>query len=309
MFRAKSAEFVRFERREGTLQGVERNALANAGERQMRRVLAIFLRDADRMRRVFGGVRQRFESGTRVDAGPQDAGMTMVGEPADAANGDFDGAGAGGGRQCSLHFVELLFRPFPNELGSDVEIVDSGPADSGERLQLREQRFQILADSRGNIDGGEQSHRELFSLREGVVILIAQVLFMRKLLVIAGVCAFSLWAADFWTSKPFTDWDQKEVQKIIDNSPWAKQFNIVVSGGGGGSSSGGRREKGGGSMGETDSGGGGGGGNPGGSRYPSAQSDTGGATSISYLIRWQSALPIKQAMVKAKYGAEAATAP
>ncbi|HLW76212.1 MAG TPA: hypothetical protein VKS01_04485 [Bryobacteraceae bacterium] len=132
---------------------------------------------------------------------------------------------------------------------------------------------------------------------------------MRKLLVIAGVCAFSLWAADFWTSKPFTDWDQKEVQKIIDNSPWAKQFNIVVSGGGGGSSSGGRREKGGGSMGETDSGGGGGGGNPGGSRYPSAQSDTGGATSISYLIRWQSALPIKQAMVKAKYGAEAATAP
>ncbi len=43
----------------------------------------------------------------------------------------------------------------------------------------------------------------------------------------------SVWAADFWQSKPYTDWTDKETQKIETTSPWSKQVVIVLVGVGG----------------------------------------------------------------------------
>lgn len=116
----------------------------------------------------------------------------------------------------------------------------------------------------------------------------------------AGVCvvSVSLWAADFWQAKLFTDWNDKEVQKISENSPWAKQFSVAMgSGGGAGAGKSGKGSKGGGS-----------GGSP---LADDSQSLDGGAgmggVSLTFTVRWQSALPVKQALIKMKYKAEAGT--
>ena len=36
-----------------------------------------------------------------------------------------------------------------------------------------------------------------------------------------------LWAMDFWQLKPFLEWSDKEVQRMLGNSPWAKP--VVLS--------------------------------------------------------------------------------
>src|SRR5262245_12100097 len=64
---------------------------------------------------------------------------------------------------------------------------------------------------------------------------------MRKLAAIALSFAACLWAADFWQSKPFTEWNEKEMKRMLENSPWARMVSIsmgdprpMASGGGGG---------------------------------------------------------------------------
>ena len=55
-----------------------------------------------------------------------------------------------------------------------------------------------------------------------------------KLVATAGVWLLigaGLVAADFWVEKDFTTWSDKEVSKMLDDSPWAKQVRIIVSGG------------------------------------------------------------------------------
>lgn len=44
--------------------------------------------------------------------------------------------------------------------------------------------------------------------------------------------ALTAYAADIWKDKDFKDWDQKEVQKILADSPWVKA--VQFGGGGGG---------------------------------------------------------------------------
>ncbi len=44
---------------------------------------------------------------------------------------------------------------------------------------------------------------------------------------LAGV---ALVAADFWAEKDFTTWYDKEVEKMLTDSPWAKQVRIIVAG-------------------------------------------------------------------------------
>lgn len=137
---------------------------------------------------------------------------------------------------------------------------------------------------------------------------------MRKTLAIffsAGI----LLAADFWTTKPFTEWSDKEIAKIVSDSPWAKRVSLSMGlppGGmdtpGAGGRRGGAGAVGGGVSGDASAqipgGGGGGGGLSGG--------DMGGgpgggvAPSITFIVRWQTAMPVKQALMKNKYGAEAA---
>ncbi len=61
---------------------------------------------------------------------------------------------------------------------------------------------------------------------------------MRKLatavLMTLGLAAVALLAADFWQTKKFTDWTDKEVQKILKDSPWARPVEVRLGGGGGG---------------------------------------------------------------------------
>ena len=142
---------------------------------------------------------------------------------------------------------------------------------------------------------------------------------MKKLALLAGLFSLSLFAAEFWQSKPFTSWSDKDVQRLMTSSPWAKTVSIapdsVGSGGGGGK----RGKGGGGGMGDTGvdsgansgpaSGMGGAGGGRGGPQEVNGGGPAGGAPSIEFFVRWQSSLPVKEAMMRAKYGSEAATSP
>ena len=135
---------------------------------------------------------------------------------------------------------------------------------------------------------------------------------------ITSLSAAALWAADFWESKSYTEWSKKEVGKLMTNSPWAQKVTVYMSGGrgGGGFGGGGGRPRtrgsdrptppaGGGGFGDGPFGlrlpGGGGGvlGGPGGGAGP--------APSMNVIVRWFSSIPVKQAMVRSNYGAEAAT--
>lgn len=104
-------------------------------------------------------------------------------------------------------------------------------------------------------------------------------------------------AADFW-AKPAAEWSDKDVVKMLTNSPWGRTFSVSLPFGGG--NSGAPPSAGGGGRGGR---GGGPGGDPGG-----GFSGPAGAAATIY-ARWQSALPVKQAAVRLKYGAQAATSP
>jgi hypothetical protein len=122
---------------------------------------------------------------------------------------------------------------------------------------------------------------------------------LKKLSTLLFLFALCMWGADFWTTKPFTDWTDKEVQKVLTDSPWVGK--ITISSGGGGAAAPG-------------AGGGGGGGGRGGGRGGSPQGgDSGGAVpgggASDVTLLWQTALPVKQALVKRRFAAEAGTSP
>lgn len=135
---------------------------------------------------------------------------------------------------------------------------------------------------------------------------------LKKLTVFLFLCALCVWAADFWITKPFTEWNEKEVAKILSDSPWTEKITISIGGGGGG----------------FPGGGGGGGGGRGGGRGrsgpqgdgansdPGTDGESGGGFSgggipgsVTVALLWQTALPIKQAIIKRQYGTEAGTSP
>jgi hypothetical protein len=138
---------------------------------------------------------------------------------------------------------------------------------------------------------------------------------MKKILPVPMVFAISLWAADFWQSKPYTEWSDKEVQKILSNSPWSKEVVVSLgSAGGGGSGKGSRKGGGGGGGGDTGFDGpamGSGGGNAGGRGIQEVGGGTpvGGTPGMTLLVSWRTALPLRQAIAKQKFGAEAGTSP
>ncbi len=113
---------------------------------------------------------------------------------------------------------------------------------------------------------------------------------------------FGLTAANFW-QKPYTEWSDKDATKMMTDSPWAKSASVSMSGPGGA-----------GGAPPVPGGGGGFGGVPGGeprgpqggggSEFgPGAQGTS--APTFDVVARWQSALPIRQAFVRLKFGAEA----
>ncbi len=122
-----------------------------------------------------------------------------------------------------------------------------------------------------------------------------------------GVC---LWAADFWQTKPYTDWSDKDIQKIETSSPWSKQVPVSLEGGGGGGggSKGGRRGGGGGDVDGSGSGSSMGGGNAHGvQEVPGGGGGSGPALTLT--VSWRTALPVRQALAKQKYPDDVATSP
>jgi hypothetical protein len=132
----------------------------------------------------------------------------------------------------------------------------------------------------------------------------------RALFPLVGV--LPLLGGESWQNQKYTEWDQKALEKLLGDSPWSKKVSVAMGGGGGMSrgGGGGRRGGGGGGMGGggmsaagggfggDDGGAGGiGGGGGGGGRGV----DTGGGAPVptmTFLVRWMSALPIQQAFAR-----------
>jgi hypothetical protein len=140
---------------------------------------------------------------------------------------------------------------------------------------------------------------------------------MKKLLLLCMVLigtSAAVIAADFWEKKEYSEWSEKEVRKVLFDSPWSRQVNVslrgegysgappVAGGPGGGPLPGGVPGGVGPGPGQDQRGGVGGGG-PRGAGGPLPGGGVGepdmGSRSIPLLIRWQSALPVKQALVRA----------
>jgi hypothetical protein len=113
---------------------------------------------------------------------------------------------------------------------------------------------------------------------------------MKKLAALMIIFAVCLWAADFWQTKPFTEWSDKDATKMTSNSPWAKEFSVEMPGGAaGGGGGGGGKGKGGRDGGQT-----------------GAEEAGGGMPSVTLIVRWVSALPVKQALVRMNFKGDAA---
>jgi hypothetical protein len=119
---------------------------------------------------------------------------------------------------------------------------------------------------------------------------------MKKAAVSLVLFALCLGAADFWQSKSYTDWNEKELDKVMNNSPWARSISLSMPGGTPGGadpkpvSEGSGRGRGGGRGGDGD--------------VPPTI-----GLSAQIVARWQSAMPVKEAFVRTKFRAEAATSP
>ena len=130
----------------------------------------------------------------------------------------------------------------------------------------------------------------------------------------AMACAVAFCASDVWNSKQSTDWTSDDINRILTDSPWAKQVNASFDstgrgggmggpGGGGGGMGRGGGGMGGGGMGYPGGGMGGGGmGGRGGMGRGGGMGGPGGGgqsrPSMSVLVRWDSAMPIQQALAR-----------
>jgi hypothetical protein len=133
---------------------------------------------------------------------------------------------------------------------------------------------------------------------------------MKKIISLLLGLAICLWAADFWLTKPYTDWSEKDIQKIETNSPWSKQVPLTLGGGGGGPDTGRSRRGGSSSGGDLDStvgSGSTGSGGRGNTQEVGGGAIPGGGASMSITVSWRSALAVREAVAKEKFGAEAAT--
>lgn len=95
----------------------------------------------------------------------------------------------------------------------------------------------------------------------------------------------TLWAADFWQTKPYTEWNDKETQKLLNSSPWARDVELPMGGAGpgAGAPAGGRGRGG-----------------------PAGDAPIADPLIIHALLSWQTALPMKQALARVKFGKDVA---
>lgn len=142
---------------------------------------------------------------------------------------------------------------------------------------------------------------------------------LARILIVFGCAAIVLLAEDFWVKKPYTDWSDKEAIKMLTNSPWAHEVAIEGNGpqvemagngrtrgasagtnpGAVGQSAGDSQPSMG--LGDGPAGGRGGRGGEGGGGMGGGR-----GFSMSLHVRWQSAVPIRKALVLAMLGHEKA---
>src|SRR5208282_1818643 len=129
---------------------------------------------------------------------------------------------------------------------------------------------------------------------------------MRKAIIgsfaILAIAALAWASSDPWKDKPFQQWDEKDVQKVLSISPWSRMIQAdagfdnsgsVPSGLPQGSSAGAGAAGGGGRGGM----GGGGGSSP--SRAGGADDQTGGGVpQLTFAIRWYSSRTVREAMLR-----------
>lgn len=122
---------------------------------------------------------------------------------------------------------------------------------------------------------------------------------MWSLLVAGLLVTAAAFANDAWKDKDFQNWDQKDVQKILADSPWSKKFQYGTTGGGPGRVSySGPLNTGGGSAGGAAAGGGAGSpGNPIDRGLP-GPADPG--QQINLTVTWYSARTIREAIARKK---------
>ncbi|HEY6340903.1 MAG TPA: hypothetical protein VIY49_05385 [Bryobacteraceae bacterium] len=120
--------------------------------------------------------------------------------------------------------------------------------------------------------------------------------------------ALTLCAADVWVAKPYTAWSDKDIRKIMTDSPWSRSVSVtlyvipdgtLLRGRGLAPAPDG--------PGIAETGGGLGVGGPQGG--PSPPPVQGGPPKTTVIVRWQSATVVQQALVKAQYGDKAGSSP
>ena len=121
--------------------------------------------------------------------------------------------------------------------------------------------------------------------------------------------ALTLCAADVWVSKPYTAWSDKDIRKIMTDSPWSRSVNVILDVIPDGSVLRGRvgvPPPNGPGPGIAEAGGGLGVGQsappPG---APSPAPVQTGAPRTNLIVRWESATIVRQALVKLQYGDKA----
>jgi hypothetical protein len=132
---------------------------------------------------------------------------------------------------------------------------------------------------------------------------------MRKA-IIAGFAVLAIAAlavaSDVWKNKPYQQWDQKDVQKVMSDSPWAKMVQVDATWQKGGDTATSSGLPQGSSAGAGAGGGGRGGMGGGGGSAPSGGPGMGGSTpnagnstpQVAFVVRWASSRAIREAIVR-----------
>ena len=109
-------------------------------------------------------------------------------------------------------------------------------------------------------------------------------------LVALGVALFALTAkparvlaAEFWDAKPFAEWSDKDVQRMLTDSPWAHPLSVVVQ----------RSPT---ETGDINAGGRGGGDDTGRGGFPTP------LPQLKLIVQWRSAQPMRQAVARRDFG-------
>ncbi len=116
-----------------------------------------------------------------------------------------------------------------------------------------------------------------------------------------------VWPRKFWKESAYSDWSEKEVMRMLNKSPWAKELTVSLQRPQGVSRTTMRtgRRDGPNASGRGFGGGGFGGGRGGGRGFGGRGMGRGFPPAMNLTLRWYSAMPIKQAFARAQFGDQA----